>query len=58
MKHDYHVMGSALGPDWFSELKIEAKQTSRNIHIDYGCEVSAIYSLEEFKRKKLKENVY
>ena len=32
-------------------------QTSRNIHIDYGCEVSAIYSLEEFKGKKLKETV-
>ena len=26
VKRDYHAMGSALGPDWFSELKIEAKQ--------------------------------
>ncbi|GIX78697.1 pyridine nucleotide-disulfide oxidoreductase domain-containing protein 1 [Caerostris extrusa] len=49
------VMGSALGPDWSVKINLNGKTVEkRNIHIEYECEVKAVYEREEFLKKNLK----
>ncbi|XP_054719303.1 pyridine nucleotide-disulfide oxidoreductase domain-containing protein 1-like isoform X2 [Uloborus diversus] len=50
-------MGSALGPDWSDKVNMKGKQRdSRNVHVEYECEVKALYERNEFIKSGLKEN--
>ncbi|XP_055938282.1 pyridine nucleotide-disulfide oxidoreductase domain-containing protein 1-like isoform X2 [Argiope bruennichi] len=50
--HPESVMGSALGPDWSMHVNLKGKMERRNIHIEYECEIKAVYEREEFLKIK------
>ncbi|GBM99002.1 Pyridine nucleotide-disulfide oxidoreductase domain-containing protein 1 [Araneus ventricosus] len=51
--HPESVMGSALGPDWSMHVNLKGKTVERrNIHIEYECEVKAVYEREELLKMK------
>ncbi|KAL5466979.1 hypothetical protein EMCRGX_G031144 [Ephydatia muelleri] len=45
--------GSALGPDWSSDLNMCGKQAGRHIHVEYKCEVEIILTPSEVEAKGL-----
>ncbi|GBO21699.1 Pyridine nucleotide-disulfide oxidoreductase domain-containing protein 1 [Araneus ventricosus] len=51
--HPESVMGSALGPDWSMHVNLKGKTVERrNIHVEYECEVKAVYKREELLKMK------
>lgn len=53
------IVGSALGPDWSSKVNMKGTvQETRNVHVEYQCEVQKIYENEEFSKSDLKETIF
>lgn len=52
--------GGALGPDWSSNISIQSntQDHSRQVHIEYKCEVDCLLSPEEFKDIGKKESSF
>uniref|UniRef100_T1JPI4 Pyridine nucleotide-disulfide oxidoreductase domain-containing protein 1 n=1 Tax=Strigamia maritima TaxID=126957 RepID=T1JPI4_STRMM len=59
-KVDASLHGSALGPDWATGLKMsgDSKTTTRNVEVQYSCEVETVLSYDEFKTEGLKETIF
>ncbi|XP_035214077.1 pyridine nucleotide-disulfide oxidoreductase domain-containing protein 1-like [Stegodyphus dumicola] len=51
-------MGSSLGPDWSMYVNTKGKtKEARNVHVEYECELKAMYERQDFLNKGLKVNV-
>lgn len=48
-----NAYGSALGPDWAFDLEMKGKNESRNVTIEYCCEIKRIMNRNEFMEEKL-----
>lgn len=47
------ILGSALGPDWAAGLDMKGnEQASRNVLVQYSCEIEAVLSREDLQREK------
>ncbi|XP_003385104.2 PREDICTED: pyridine nucleotide-disulfide oxidoreductase domain-containing protein 1-like [Amphimedon queenslandica] len=53
------AMGSALGPDWSSGIKMigNNKEKGRNVHVEYNCEVERLLDSQEMKSLSLTETL-